>query len=108
VLCTPLMPNKIRRSPLVRLDLIEIWTYVAQDNSDAADSLLDRFETVMGRLAERPLMGRKRPELGEALRSFPVGNYVIFYQPYDEGVEIIRVLSGYRDINTQNVTNGYP
>lgn len=102
------MPNKIRRSPLARLDLIEIWTYIAQDNSDAADGLLDRFENAMQRLAERPLIGRKRPELGETLRSFPVGNYVIFYLPYDEGIEIIRVLSGYRDINTQNVTNGDP
>jgi len=102
------MPNKIRRSPRVRLDLIDIWTYIAQDNPDAADGLLDRFEEVMGRLAERPLMGRKRPEVGEALRSFPVGNYVIFYLPNDEGIEIIRVLSRYRDIDAQDVTDENP
>ena len=102
------MPNKIRRSPRVRLDLIDIWTYIAQDNPDAADGLLDRFEEVMGRLAERPLMGRKRPELGEALRSFPIRNYVIFYLPNDEGVEIIRILSGYRDIDTHDVTDENP
>lgn len=102
------MPNKIRRRPRVRLDLIDIWTYIAQDNPDAADSLLDRFEEVMGRLYERPLMGRKRPELGEALRSFPIGNYVIFYLPNDEGIEIIRVLSRYRDIDAQNVTDENP
>jgi toxin ParE1/3/4 len=88
--------------------LIDIWTYIAQDNPDAADGLLDRFEEVMGRLAERPLMGRKRPEVGEALRSFPVGNYVIFYLPNDEGIEIIRVLSRYRDIDAQDVTDENP
>ena len=102
------MANKIRRSPRVRLDLIDIWTYIAQDNPDAADGLLDRLEEVMGRLSERPIMGRKRPELGEALRSFPVGNYVIFYLPNDEGVEIIRVLNRYRDSDTQDVTDTPP
>jgi toxin ParE1/3/4 len=102
------MPNKIRRSPRARLDLIDIWTYIAQDNTNAADGLLDRFDEVIGRLAERPLMGRKRSELGEAFRSFPVGNYVIFYLPKDEGVEIIRVLSGYRDIDAQDVTDENP
>ncbi len=102
------MANKIRRSPRARLDLIDIWTYIAQDNPDAADGLLDRLEEVMGRLSERPIMRRKRPELGEALRSFPVGNYVIFYLPNDEGVEIIRVLSRYRDSDTQDVTDTPP
>jgi toxin ParE1/3/4 len=32
------------------------------------------------------------------LRSFPVGNYVIFYREVSEGIEIIRVLHGARDI----------
>jgi len=102
------MPNKILRSPRARLDLIDIWTYIAQDNPDAADGVLDRFEEIMRRLSERPLMGRGRPELVEALRSFSVGNYIIFYLPNDEGIEIIRVLSGYRDIVAQDVTDAHP
>ena len=98
------MPNKILRSPRARLDLIEIWSYIAQDNPDAADGMLDRFDDVMSKLAERPLIGRKRPELAENLRSFPLGNYIIFYVLSDDGVEIIRVLSSYRDIDPQTVT----
>ena len=98
------MPNKILRSPRARLDLIEIWSYIAQDNPDAADGMLDRFDDVMSKLAARPLIGRKRPELAENLRSFPLGNYIIFYVLSDDGVEIIRVLSSYRDIDPQTVT----
>jgi toxin ParE1/3/4 len=102
------MPNKVRRRPQARLDLIDIWTYIAQDNPDAADALLDRFEATMARLAERPLIGRQRPELGDTLRSFPLGNYVIFYIPNNNGVEIVRVLSGYRDVDTQHISDSDP
>ena len=46
------------------------------------------------------MMGRSREELVPKLRSFPVGNYVIFYQPISDGVEIVRVLHGSRDIES--------
>ncbi len=39
-----------------------------------------------------------RPELGEGIRSFPSGNYVIFYRTVEGGIEIMRVLHGARDI----------
>jgi toxin ParE1/3/4 len=35
---------KVRHSALAEDDLIEIWLYVATENPDAADRLLDRFE----------------------------------------------------------------
>jgi len=36
--------------------------------------------------------------LAARLRSFPVGSYVIFYRPMENGVEIVRVLHGARDL----------
>ena len=51
-------------------------------------------------LAENPLLGRGRPEFGRDIRSFPAGNCAIFYRPTDDGVEIIRVIHGARDITT--------
>jgi toxin ParE1/3/4 len=33
------------------------------------------------------------------LRSFTVKNYVIFYQPITDGIEVLRVLYGARDIH---------
>jgi toxin ParE1/3/4 len=43
-------------------------------------------------------MGRRRDELGPALRSFPVGRYVIFYRSTKGGIEVARVLSAYREL----------
>ena len=52
----------------------------------------------MALLAENPEMGRTRNDLETNLRSFPVGNYVIFYEVIVGGIEVLRVLHGARDI----------
>jgi toxin ParE1/3/4 len=44
-------------------------------------------------------MGRARHELLVNLLSFTVKNYVIFYQPITEGIEVLRVLHGARDVH---------
>ena len=54
-------------------------------------------------LVENPLAGRERRELRANLRSFRVGNYVIFYVPLPDGVEIIRVMHGRRDIGADDM-----
>jgi toxin ParE1/3/4 len=38
------MNREILRRPQARLDLIEIWSFIADDNEAAADRMLDRFE----------------------------------------------------------------
>jgi toxin ParE1/3/4 len=43
-------------------------------------------------------MGRARHGLLVNLYSFAVRNYVIFYQPIPDGIEVLRVLHGARDI----------
>ena len=45
-----------------------------------------------------PLLGRERPELLPGLRSFVVGHHVVFYRPFDGGIEVARVLDGVRDL----------
>lgn len=54
-------------------------------------------------LLENPLAGRERRELRADLRSFPAGNYVIFYVPLPDGVEIIRVMHGRQDIGADDM-----
>jgi toxin ParE1/3/4 len=49
-------------------------------------------------LARNSELGQQRPELGPDLRTFSTGTYVIVYRPFPEGVEIARVVSGYREI----------
>ena len=42
--------------------------------------------------------GRLRDEFELGLRSFPVQNHVLFYRPIDDGVAIVRVVHGRRDL----------
>lgn len=86
------------KRPLAELDLLEIWDYIADDSMDRADEFLDRIEEKLQRLALNPGLGRKRDELLPGLQSFPIGNYVVFYQEIQDGIDVIRVLRGSRDI----------
>jgi plasmid stabilization system protein ParE len=85
-------------SDKAQADLGELWLYIAQDSPAAADRFLDRIYGACRNLAERPGMGRRRNELGKGLRSFAIGSYLVFYRRSRAGVEIARVLSGYRDL----------
>lgn len=92
------MPIIIKR-PRVRSDLSEIWDYIAEDNETKADAFVDLIDQKFQALAAHPKLGRSRDELGEGLRSFPIGKYIIFYRVIPSGVEIVRVLHGSRDLN---------
>jgi toxin ParE1/3/4 len=96
------MNREILRRPQARLDLIEIWSFIADDNETAADRMLNRFERALRMLRDRPLVGRQRPELAPGLRSFPIGNYVLFYLPLPNGIDLVRVRSRYLDIEPDN------
>ena len=89
---------KARLSRLAEQDLLEIWSYIARDNPDAADRFIDLLTEKCELLAESPQIGRRREELSPRLRSFPVGRYVIFYRIAERGIEVARILSSYRDL----------
>ena len=91
--------TRVTRRPLAADDIAEVWDYIAEDNLDAADRWIDRLDEQFGLLATQPLMGRARPELGPELRSYPFGRYMIFYAPLADGIDVIRVLHGARDID---------
>ena len=54
-------------------------------------------------LAQNPFAGRARDELTANLRSFPVASYIIFYVPVADGIEVVRVMSGYRGITSDDM-----
>ena len=87
---------KIKRTAQAEEDLIEIWIYIAQDNIQAADRLLDEFEDKFFLLGEQPRLGPKRPDIAPELRYFPVGSYLILYREISGGIEIVRVVHGAR------------
>jgi len=79
-------------------DLFEIAAYIARDNPAPAERLIDALESKFKLLATSPKLGRLRTELAPGLRSLPFRNYVIFYQPLEDGIEVVRVLHGKRDL----------
>src|SRR5438128_1888580 len=91
--------KRVRLSRRAVADLEDIWLYVAQDSSAAADQLLDRISHACQKLADTPRLGRPRDELVVGLRSLPVGDYLVFYRPAKDGIEVARILNGYRDLD---------
>lgn len=89
---------RIIKTPASLEDFDEIWDYIGADSEKRAVAFIRKIEKVLALLAENPEMGRIRSDLEKNLRSFPVGNFVIFYEAIENGIEVLRVLHGARDI----------
>jgi toxin ParE1/3/4 len=90
--------KSIRFSTEANRDIEEIANYIFDLNPVAAYRFLDALDETCELLAEHSLIGRLRPTLGENLRSFPVGNFLVFYTPASDGIDVIRVVYGGRDL----------
>ena len=91
---------RVQRTQTAERSLDEIFDYVGRKNHSpaAAARLLRRIAKKCGLYATQPLMGEARPDLGREVRCFPVGNFVVFYQPLEDGLLVLVVLHGARDI----------
>ncbi len=65
-----------------------------------ADRLLDSLAVATDRLVDLPQLGTARPDYSEAMRCYVVRPYLIFYRNSAEGIEIVRVIDGRRDVRT--------
>ena len=90
-----------RLSRRARRDLLHIWNYIAEDNESAADRFIDLMIQHFQLLGRNPHIGRHRDELRAGYRSFPVGQYLIFYRVLEPGIQIMHVMHGRRDIESQ-------
>jgi len=93
--------NQFRVSAAARADLDDLWVYIAHDNVEAADKFIQLLVDKFPKRAGWPEIGRQREELSPRLRSLAAGQYVIFYRPLENGIEIVRVLHGARDLPPQ-------
>jgi toxin ParE1/3/4 len=82
-------------------DLDSIHEYVRRDSVSAADRIMEALEQRFRLLASQPLLGQIRAEIAPELRSFSVGNYIIFYRPIRVAIEVARVIHSARDIDSQ-------
>lgn len=82
-----------------RTDLQQIKDYIARDSTTAARRVVRELRAAMERLAEMPGKGHLREDLGdEALRVWVVYSYLIIYLPETKPLQVVRVVSGYRDV----------
>lgn len=81
-------------------DLDEICEYIAQSNPSAASKLFDRIREQCKVVAGFPNMGKNYSKLSPGLRGFIVDDYIVFYYPREDGINIARVVSGYRDLES--------
>jgi toxin ParE1/3/4 len=86
-------------------DLIEIHDYIAEDRPVAAARLLQRLERACKTLASTPHKGRPREDLAPAMRVYLVKPYLIFFRLTREGILVMRVIHGARDLPEQFPSN---
>ena len=90
---------RVTRRPLAEADILDIWGYIAEESIAEADRWVDRLDEKFALWAAQPMMGRSRDELALGIRSFAFGRYVVFFEPLPDGIDIVRVLHGSRDID---------
>lgn len=94
------MNPSLRVTSLARADLFEIWEHVATDaGMDRADGVITTLEQAMSKVADSPGIGHRRPEIDEPQALVWVARpYLIVYRSTAQGVEVLRVLHGARDV----------
>jgi toxin ParE1/3/4 len=93
------MSHLCKITPTASRDIESIMDYLAENASfETAEHFLDQLNGKFKRLVKFPKIGSRRDELYPGLRSVPLKNYLIFYRSVPEGIEVMRVVGGYRDL----------
>jgi plasmid stabilization system protein ParE len=68
-------------APEALQDLQELWDYIARENLDAADRMIDTLFAAFERLAAMPGLGHRREDLTDwPLRFWTVDAYLAIYR----------------------------
>ena len=92
---------KVIRTPAAVRDLAAITDWIANDNLDAALRFYDEVDRVLGLIARYPMLGEAVDHLAPGLRRHMLGEHLLFYRLIGDQIELIRVLHGARDIDSQ-------
>jgi plasmid stabilization system protein ParE len=80
-------------------DLQLIRDFIALDSVEAAERTIDHFFETFEQLAAWPRTGHVRTDLtSKDVRFWPVGSYLVVYRNHPEGIQIVAVLHGSRDV----------
>ncbi|MBD2503253.1 type II toxin-antitoxin system RelE/ParE family toxin [Anabaena azotica] len=87
-------------SPEASLDLSEIIDYFTARNIEAGERFIDEFERKCKYLTNFPNMGRSYSNIQSDLRGIPLDSYIILYRTINSRIEVVRVVSGYRNLES--------
>ncbi|AFZ22305.1 type II toxin-antitoxin system RelE/ParE family toxin [Allocoleopsis franciscana] len=87
-------------SPSASRDLNAIADYFLTRNVDAGERLFHEFTKKCQYIAQFPNLGKSYSYLRPSLRGLPLDGYIIFYRVVEDGVEIVRVVSGRQDLES--------
>jgi toxin ParE1/3/4 len=88
--------GRVERTTLAVEDTLQIWQYIAKDNVDAADRMIDRIGETLRLLSRHPRLGISVTQYRPGLFRFTVGEYLLFYEPIAKGIRLLRVLHSSR------------
>jgi toxin ParE1/3/4 len=96
----------IKRRPRAIYAIINLAEYIGQDSPASAERFMDATEETFKQLEEMPGLGHRHespdPRLAGvrvwSVRGFP--NHLIFYKPFERGIEVLHLLHGARDVDT--------
>jgi len=78
-------------------DLNEIWEYIAPDNIDAADRVLEEIYEAIRALVPFPQVGHRRSDLtSQPLRFHPIRDFLVVYAPDEKPLVVLAILHGRR------------
>jgi len=87
---------RVERFRQAEQDLLSIAEYIARDSPIAASKWLDEIEAKLLFAAQNPYAGEAVDHLRKGLRRITHGSYLIFYEPQEFGITLVRVVHGAR------------
>ncbi len=81
-------------------DLEQVWLYKREESLSAADQTLQGIESEVDRLGDFPDLGERCPDFGALCRRPIVNKYLVYYERYDDRLEILRVVHSARDVRS--------
>jgi toxin ParE1/3/4 len=100
------MSHAIQRRQMAGQDLVRIFRHYAREAGfRVANRFFAQAEATFDRLASMPGIGTSYEHDHSALaglRDFPISGfrkYLVFYRSTDDGIEVVRILHGARDIH---------
>lgn len=91
--------NEPRLTEQAEADLDALWASIAANSPGAADRMVDAILEGSRMHVRFPNIGQIRDDLRPGLRCFVVSQYVVFYRPMGDTIEVLRILHGARDIS---------